>query len=529
MENQHADSEQMTLPLPRSPLEWLRVFGPGAVVASLTIGTGELIFSTRGGALFGYRILFVFVLISAMKWGLVLASARHMVLTGIHPYRRMLDLPGPRGWLPLSLLLMCALCLPVWISFHAGVIGNLTSWITDTRSSFNGGMDYLWGSGILIAVTVLTASGGYSVLERVQLVIVATLLLFSMITLVLYKPDWLQLVLGLFPQTLSYPDWVPEKYPRISDHSVWIETTRYVGVIGGAGFDYMAYTSWLREKRWGALPAESSEQQLQEMAEDPKHPVRRWIRAPFVDSTISFALIIGFSAVFVASGALILNPQQIVPDEQNLLNLQARFVTEIHSWLLPLYVAGAFLTMIGTLYGTLEIAASIADEILRSFSSTWERTTARRLKVVVVSWCAFNGLLILGWLFFRQNAAPVPDEAMAEATRATKPLLLLALVTPANLFTGVLSCGLICCLNVWMDRRYLPTGLRMPFWLFVLNLLAGSVFLFLGCKGYWDAHNPDGLFFEQRWFPIAGLLLSAGLGALCAMWIRRKSSTSRSV
>ena len=73
----------------RNPVAWLAVFGPGAIIASLTIGTGELIFSTRGGALFGYRILFLFVLISLLKWGLVLASARHIILTGVHPYRRM--------------------------------------------------------------------------------------------------------------------------------------------------------------------------------------------------------------------------------------------------------------------------------------------------------------------------------------------------------------------------------------------------------------------------------------------------------
>ena len=84
--------------LPRRPLDWLKVFGPGAIIASLTIGTGELIFSSRGGAIFGYRILFLFVVISLLKWGLVVASSRHMVLTGVHPYQRMLDLPGPRGW-----------------------------------------------------------------------------------------------------------------------------------------------------------------------------------------------------------------------------------------------------------------------------------------------------------------------------------------------------------------------------------------------------------------------------------------------
>ena len=82
--------------LPRRPLDWLKVFGPGAIIASLTIGTGELVFSSRGGALFGYRILFLFVVISLLKWSLVVASSRHMVLTGVHPYARMLDLPGPR-------------------------------------------------------------------------------------------------------------------------------------------------------------------------------------------------------------------------------------------------------------------------------------------------------------------------------------------------------------------------------------------------------------------------------------------------
>ncbi len=58
-----------SLPLPKTALDWFRVFGPDAVVASLTIGMGELIFSTRGGALSGSRILFVFVAISVLKTG----------------------------------------------------------------------------------------------------------------------------------------------------------------------------------------------------------------------------------------------------------------------------------------------------------------------------------------------------------------------------------------------------------------------------------------------------------------------------
>ena len=37
----------------------LRVFGPGAIIASVTVGTGETIFAPRVGALFGYAMLWV--------------------------------------------------------------------------------------------------------------------------------------------------------------------------------------------------------------------------------------------------------------------------------------------------------------------------------------------------------------------------------------------------------------------------------------------------------------------------------------
>jgi glycerol uptake facilitator-like aquaporin len=500
--------------LPRTLTDWLLVFGPGAIIASLTIGTGELIFSTRGGALFGYHILFVFTIISLLKWGLVISTSRHMVLTGVHPYERMIELPGPRGWLPIALLLMMTVCMPIWISFHSGVLGNLTSWLTGTRNFFNGGMDYVWGAGILFGVMLLTAAGGYTLLERVQLFVVTALVLCAALTLVLYNPDWLQLIMGVVPQPLSYPDWLSEKYPEIARHSVWVETTRYVGVIGGAGFDYLAYTSWLRAKSWGVLPGKATPAQLKEIAADPKHEVRKWINAPVVDCAISFGLVVGFSAVFVASGAMILGPEEVVPDEDSLLNLQARFVTGIHPLLLPLYVTGAFLTMLGTLYGTIEIACAIADEIVRSFFSEWTNQRAQRLRRGVLCWCAPLALSILGWLFVRQSApVEVPKAQLTSSTaiddststiaaheadsdgpantvvRKNKPRLLLAILTPVNLFTGVLACGLVCVIVIWMDRRWLPAELQPSIWLTLMNVVSAAVFFGLGIKGYWDNEN----------------------------------------
>jgi len=106
----------------RNPPAWLTFFGPGAVMASLTIGAGELIFSSRGGAIFGYRLLWFFLLVLAFKWVLVFASARHIVLTGTRPFQRWMELPGPRGWFPLVLFIFAVICFPVWVCFHAGTL-----------------------------------------------------------------------------------------------------------------------------------------------------------------------------------------------------------------------------------------------------------------------------------------------------------------------------------------------------------------------------------------------------------------------
>src|SRR5213595_3115973 len=123
----------------RNPLAWLAIFGPGAVIASLTIGSGELIFSSRGGALFGYRLLWFFLLVLLLKWALVFVSARHMVLSGAHPFERWMELPGPRGWFSLVFVLLALVCFPVWVSFHSGTVGTLLSWLAGAEKSVHGG------------------------------------------------------------------------------------------------------------------------------------------------------------------------------------------------------------------------------------------------------------------------------------------------------------------------------------------------------------------------------------------------------
>lgn len=459
-----------------NPLRWIGVFGPGAIMASLTIGTGELIFSSRGGAIFGYRILFLFLAISVLKWVLVYSTARHMVLTGYHPFERWLELPGPRGWLPAVMLLFAVACFPVWVSFHASVIGDLLAGLTQTKTLFQGATIHAWGAVVLFGVLGLALRGGYRALERVQLLLVATMLLAVLISLFLLRPDWWQLLAGaVLPQSLSYPDWLmndPKPAMRsIAESPVWVEASLYVGVIGGASYDYLAYTSFLRNKSWGmsglsAAPSRPTDEQLA--------VARVWLRAPAVDCGLSFLVVVIFSAVFVASGAIVLGPQHQIPGDGGFLEHQSQFVTQLHPWLYPLYVVGTLLTMLGTLYGTLEVAPPILAEGYRIWRPQASPTALRALRRFAILWCGAGASVILLASFVYQLQSGV-----------SRPPGLTKLLTPASLFTGVLSCGVICLVNPWMDRQ-LPPAFRIPWWLRVANWIAAAVFLFVGIRAYWQ-------------------------------------------
>ena len=507
------ESELPDLPtalLSRSPLNWISLFGPGAIVASVTIGTGELIFSTRGGVLFGYNILSLFVFISLLKWVLVFGTSRHLLLTGVHPFRRMMDFPGPRGWLLMMLLIMICISQPIWVSFHCSTLGNYIALLTGTSDSLNGAAQFLWGILLVALVVTLSLSGRYNMMERIQIVVVACLMVAAVISLILYNPDYFALLKGfLTPVFGDYPKWIPLKFEEIGNTPKWVELTTYVGVVGGAGFDYMAYTTWLRDKRWGFAGSNPpSEQQLQSIANDPQHPARTWLKAPLIDCGISFLLIVAFSAVFVASGVELLGPREEIPDSSNMLGQQSEILTQVHPWLYSLYVFGAILTMFGTLYGALEIGVAIATEILRSFNHNWTNVNRHRVERMALAWqCCFSTVVTLAMFTVVFSA-----EAAASSNPAKE--IILQVMRPVNLFTGVLSCGIFCLVNLWMEKTCTLKQLQSATWVHGMYVFAGIVFLVLGLKGYWDIHNPEGGLIQSRWFSIVGVILVTLLSIL---------------
>ena len=76
--------------------DFLKFFGPGAIIASVTIGSGETVWASRSGAIFGYAMFWAFSLFCITKVIQVYSAARYMTLTGEHPMERWGTIARPK-------------------------------------------------------------------------------------------------------------------------------------------------------------------------------------------------------------------------------------------------------------------------------------------------------------------------------------------------------------------------------------------------------------------------------------------------
>ena len=448
----------------------LRLFGPGAIIASVTIGSGETVFASRGGALFGYTMLWCFVGGGLMKFVQVYTAARYATLTGEHPIERWRYLPGPQGWAVWVLAVITLLCFPLWLSGLPKMLGGLTVWIFDLGETNFWGDPRVWGTGFVVAAITLTMVQSYAALERTQTVIVALLLISILVAALVLQPDWLAVFLGvLIPSIPAFEPWVATKYPTIAARSAWVEMGTYLGAIGGGTQDYFGYIGMLKEKGWGLLGRNSTaDANGVSVAQDPENTElgKKWLRAPLIDTSVSFGCIVMFTIAFMVLGAVVLYPKQVVPSGLQLLSVQAEFLTLLHPNLVYLYQLGVFTAFFGTIIGAYELYVRTTHVCLRPIVALVRQSTLRALRPWVVAYCGLAGVAIM-WL----GGNPVQ------------------IVTPAAIFGGVLTCGLWCLLMVWTDRRFLPAPLRMGWGLLSLNLVSGLFLTGWGIRGIYDWIN----------------------------------------
>jgi len=423
----------------------------------VTVGTGETVFAPRVGAAFGYALLWVVLAAVFFKAVQVYAGARYLVLTGEHPLAAWSRIPGPRAWAAKLIGVVSVAAFPLWIAALSDALGSLCIWITGVGEGKGWGRP-AWGAGIILAVTCLSFVQTYGVVERVSTLLLCLKVGLVFVAVLIVRPDWAAALWGLVaPRIPEYPAWVVANYPDFRGRTVLLEVAVLLGAVGGGVQDYVGYVGFLREKSWGAAgQADGSPDRL---SRDPSIIARglSWLKAPALDTAVSFGSVLVITGCFMILGAAVLHPRGLVPTDADLYSQQSQFLGLIHPRLIWVYKAGVFFAILGAIYGAFPLYARTTFE---TAAAVWPKRTwdFGRLRTWVILYSALGGLLLI--------------------LTGYKTVVLARIVAP---FAGVLGCGLWCLAMVWVERTQLPAAFRMSRWLFVSTVVAGVSMTAVGC------------------------------------------------
>ncbi len=487
MPEQHIQYPPLTPDLEKG-LNWraLKYFGAGAIMASVTIGSGETFFASTGGATFSYVILWCFVGGALMKGVQVYTAARYLTLTGSHPMTHWAHLPGPRGWVPWVMTILCLICFPFWQAGLPMFLGKtLNIWFlgddeirTKLGKPLISSETYLlyaryWSMLFIFLAVGLSMVQQYKWLEKAQTAIVGLLLFCVLVACFAARPDWWAALKGmLIPSVPEYAEWVKEKYPKVAAKPPIAELIVFLGAIGGGTYDYIGYIGFMREKGWGAmglgdkyrvdteaprgvLPIDASESNVKRGL--------RWLVPAKIDTGVATLSVVIFTIGFVVLGASILYPAHQIPNnDDGVMKYQAQFLTSLHPSLEIIYQVGIFFAFWGTIYGAYEVYVRTAYECMAPIIPRVRRMPLDKFRTYLLLYCGL-GAVILIWL------TDNPQDTVA----------------PAAIIGGVFACGLWCFLMLWTDRRFLPVPLRMKPLLWGLTFIAGTVMTSAGAWAIW--------------------------------------------
>jgi Mn2+/Fe2+ NRAMP family transporter len=414
----------------------LLFFGPGAIIASLTVGSGETVLASRLGAVFGYAILWLVVVGAVTKAAIIYASNRYIVLTGEHPMSGLARaIPGPRGWFPALIGALAVLSFPFVASALATGVGSYLNIVF-------GGPAVAWGLVLLVLAAALAWFGWYTLLERAQVAIVSIKVALVVVAVFAAQPQWLDVLAGFVPQGFGYEPFVFTDYPEIAERAVWIEAVVFMGGLGGGMYDYIGYAGLMREKRWGALGLPGRDQAVAEplaLADTPRERerVRGWSRAPLGDVVLSFAAMAQTAVAFVITGKEILGAAHNVPSGQNVLTYQGDVLGVIHPVFRYFYVLAIIMVFFGTMYAIWEVYSRTTYESLSAVSTKVRTAGIGTTRKLVYAYVLLGGTALI-------------------LTGAD----LVALITPANIVGGTVACGIYGLGLLVLERRVFPAALR---------------------------------------------------------------------
>lgn len=421
----------------RRYLSYLKYFGPGAIIACMTIGAGDIVLAPRIGAWAVplYSALWIITFAMITKGLTAYLATRYSLLSGEH-IMSLFARVRPRGWINIISLIIGFVLLPFMIATFLTILGNVLTRFTGT------GDFILWGVGLGLAIALLGFISSYKIIERIQLLFVMFLSIGAVIAVVVVHPDWFAILKGLFtPQVPKVASWVTAE--DIIAVPVMLQLAAIYGTMHGAYADFTAYISWWRLR-------------VHEKKVALKSEIMAGVK---VDLLVSFLVVAIFMVAFLAAGVVILGKNQLVPNGVDLISKQQNIYAVISPFVGNyLYPIAMVVVIGGSIYAGMDATPRMIKAWLDPLSTRVQKVSFKR----------FQGYILLYLLF-----VSVPLMFIQ------KPIILMTIYL---LLTGVFGMWLLGWGALWANQKHLPKEQRLgkgKFALFLLNNIVVTVFIVL--------------------------------------------------
>jgi len=372
------DGKSVGISVPPRGLAILALVGPAFVWCAEYIGSGEVILSTRNGAVFGASVAWAILMGIFLKYWIGMSGARYTVCTGEGMIDMFDRVPGPSHWVVWVVLVAQLTGAVISIGSLASAAGVFVNALIPISPYFGG-----WA--VTIFALSVVWSGVFEHLKLVMTLCVGLIVVGVIYVAITVFPGFEALVRGFFPRMPTVPAWAIETGHFTSNP--WREVLPLLGWAAGGFASQVWYTYWVLGAGYGAAAGRSQGQpadlaKLATLDRGAAERIKGWCRVVYTDATIAMVIGTLVTLSFLLAGAGVLGPRQLAPEgEQVALTLSTIFSSrwgEIGGLLFLLSGAAALIsTQIGQLAGWPRLLADACRICIPGFKKIAWKTQFR--------------------------------------------------------------------------------------------------------------------------------------------------------
>jgi manganese transport protein len=354
------DCDDLTDP-PQSFFKILRRIGPGMILASSIVGSGELIATTTLGAQVGYNALWVIILSCFIKPAVQAEIGRYTIATGETGLAGFNRVPGPRwkvNWIVWAWAIMVLMTLLQIGAMFGGVSQVMNQLIPAVPVN-------VWVLVFLAITLALLLGGGYARIEGLAMLKVG---LFTLLTFLS------ALLLTRMPQYFRWSD----LWQGLNFHLPGEGLSTAVAVFGITGVgaaELFMYPYWCVEKGYARFTGK------RESTDAWRRRAAGWIRVMQVDILVSMVIYTIATVAFYLLGAGILHGMGLVPAAKDMIPVLSNIYTQtLGQWSLWVFYVGAIATLYGTIFAATAANSRLYADMFRLMGYFESTDYAARLR-----------------------------------------------------------------------------------------------------------------------------------------------------